>query len=421
MAYLILISSLFYYIGKALYPAVFTGQVLYPALLALGALLMIVRPRLSISRTLLIFGALVTLLVLAQGFYGLSPNDLERVRTYASLYYGVAIFVPAFYAIFSFSKHSFNLARAVRNLAVIVAAEVFVEFVLINWFHAVWLMVHYDEGAMKELEFYVAKTIFRPSGLLGNSSDTAAFLVALLWFYVALRERPDQKKSRKVVLLIAGASLACLSGTGFVLLLLTLLLSRLTMPAQAYGLVIIFIALFGGLLLTTSIEQTNPFVLKLTGQYIQSVVSIKVSQVGRLFEQIRLVPSILLFGAPSSLEISLNPDNTFASSDNSMTKMVADFGVTPAFLYAYLFYLVVHNRKFLPGVVVGRPLKLGVLTLFLGSFHYPVMFSVPAQALIGALAASALYGRYRQSLLVRSKARAGGIGQPHLAGRSGIA
>lgn len=381
---LVLLASLFYYIAKGISPDYVTGRTVYP-LLIIGAIclftLNILKERRgSVPNQIfwLSLAAISTLIVLyvPASIY----HDTRRFETSMSQYFGVLVSVMFFYPLLFFLR--FDPLKSVKLFIFVLSIDAIAEFILLNFFGLTKYMVHYDRAGLREIE-YVLESGFtsRAVGLLGNRSMTASFMVALFWLYLAFK---NSNTWRLIPLLFSGF-VACLSGVGFVALLVSAVFYK---RSRTLFLVLLVIALYvaaavAGTLFT---ERFDFYFHKISYDYLYLTLNYKFSILSGFLDQLYAYPTLVFFGAPSSFG--------WGDSDLSILKVLTDFGIGPLVLYGCLIYILVNNLR-ASGMSRNslHLIKLSMLALVVGSFHYAVIFSVPVQILLGLLVAYSIHAR----------------------------
>jgi hypothetical protein len=369
LAPIILLGSMFYYVGKGVAPALVTGKTVYPALFALAGLLLFMKMYLCeriMSRELTFistcFGmaAFILYLVIAQGV-----GDMARFNTNFTQYFGIYAYFLVFYFLFAFARY--HPSHVMRLLIVVLFCDVIIEACLIR-FGLDRYMVHYESSTVHNMKYFASVT--RIIGLLGNTSNTNVLFVALIWFYRAYA------RSRRWWLdpycgMLGLGFLMTFSGTGMLTLLITISLYRPIVMVG--GMVSVMPAFF-------YLAARSQFFGKFSISYLLFMTDWLVGFIVEFLEQIYLYPQMLLFGAPTAF--------SWGNRDVSFMKSVTDFGLTPLVLVGILLYLFVRNVRAMPYTEKKqRLLILGMASLVIGTIHYPVLFVVPIHALIGYLVA----------------------------------
>lgn len=379
VAYFVLVVSLVYYVGKGACPDYITGSTVYPAFLAMAALVFVLKiyankgfVSLEINQVNKISLFLATTILVLYMFVGLR-GDMRRFETGVSQYFGVFVFLLFFYPLFSLSR--FEPTKIVKIFIVILSVEAIAEFIVVNLYGASGYLVHYDKDVLRVMEETSGSgTINRVAGLLGNRSSTAVFMVALFWLYVAF----SNGLNWKVVSLLLMGFLACLSGSGVFTLLFSGIFYR-----RIYALSIVFLVVPSVFVVGAFSEYTQ----KISVQYVALMARYKFEQVAEFVGHVYEYPSLLFVGAPSASGVA-------TSSDISLIKVVTDFGIAPLLLYLYLIYVFIKNSYALNIPYKHQALvRLSMLSLVVGTVHYPVLFSFPVQVFVGAMVAYSVYAK----------------------------
>lgn len=374
---IILIISLFYYLAKGWAGNIVTGKIIYPAMLALTVLLLLkknIETGKLISAKINFSALTIGIMALILYLYANLTGDIRRFETGITFYFGVFIFFLFFY--FLHPDNRLNLKNLITLSLFLVSVEAIAEFVVVNILHMPRILLHYDEFTRQTIQGGLLQGVSdRAIGLLGNGSNTASFMVALFWLYRAFS--PQGRLPGKFLSTLLGLGfLSCFSATGFAVLILTLSLHRKKNILWILGIVFFSIITATGLIQT----QVFPFVNKLTLAYFSYISFFKWMEICNFFSLCYQHPSVIFFGSHSSLG--------WGNSDLAYVKVITDFGIAPLFLYAWLIRYVVVNFHSLPLPPHSLHFtKLFFWALVLGTFHYPVLFSFPVQALLGLLAA----------------------------------
>lgn len=406
LAQFILVGSLFYYIGKGLLPTVVTGKNIYPVILGVAGLAFIIK---IVARGRLISRSMnLAVLLFGIGSFGLYLaltllDDSRRFETSFTQYFGIFPFILLFYALFSFSQ--LDVLGTVKIFIPILSLEALAEYILVNFFGLSRYMVHYDSTELWARYHAVEQglTSNRVIGLLGNTSNTSVFMVALLYLYLALRPPGNLKKDPLVYLFIPGF-LACFSGMGFAALILSAVFYSLS-NFLWMTLIVTPLILGAGHLIGTIYE----YAYKLSFTYISFIFYQKTQYLQNFIGQISEYPLLLLFGAPTKFHWSVG--------DMAALKIIYDFGVAPVLLYFYLIWALLKNiNKMNMPMRSRRFFRLSMLSLVIGTLHYPVLFSFPVQALLAALVAYSMSVRKEKTFGLNSVFEKPNMGLP-LAGQ----
>lgn len=366
---IILSVSPFYYVGKAMWPLLVTGKVLYPAVFAAAGILLLVK---IISRgTVLPRG--LNLLILAIGTCALllfqiviGMDNYGRFTTSFNQYYGIIGFVLFFYLLFFFAP--FDPEKIIKFWIWLFVVEAFLESVVLK-LGIVPFMVHYDASAVYSFTHNQIDALnVRVIGLLGNRSNTSILMLMLYWLRMAFSLKIDWRTDIYFYLTCIGF-IICFSGIGAIALFVSLVFYR---PSKliVFGFVMVPL-LMGAGKIVSQLRKIDP-------EYLLFSVNLGKSYTFEFFEQIYQYPQLLLWGTPTSFR--------WGNADVSVFKAVTDFGVTSLIITCVLLHLLIRNFR-----IAGcserfiRLTKAAILTLVVGVFHYAVLFTVPVHVLLGVL------------------------------------
>jgi len=361
----ILYLSLFYYIFHNMSVEV-SGKYLYLLLSSIATLYMIFRLKnFNVDKYFLVFTASFIFVVLilyfaVSGFLG----EHGRFVTGASMYLGVFVFVIFFYS--SMRSNYYSWFAPMRILFWILLLSIYIEFIYINILNGDPMSVPYYAVENEKFTLDAISILgYSPAvGLLGMRQMSASFLVVLFWLSGWFNGKKDWLNPHFILLVIA--LVMAFSGTAVI----TFVLSLLFYVQRKFS-VLLLIMIITSLLI---LENTGWF-SKISYEYILLViVDIKFQQIVDAI--IPLINEPLLFLIGGSITVS---------KDFSMLKLVTDLGVLPLMLNI-LFLLAILKRAYkVFSYNEYKNIKLAIFVVFISTFHYPVLFTVPAQALLAYL------------------------------------
>lgn len=378
----ILSAFLFYYIGKGIFPQLLTGKIIVPIFFLLALILLIIKAGIKkdlISRKINLFFIILTLSILFL-YAGtvFTFQDKSRFETSLTLYFATFIFFLFFYGLFFFTRFEFK--QTIIVFIILFTLDTLIELWIVKTGRTN-LMVHYASNEVYNLERFAQTT--RVVGLLGNRSNTATFMVTLFWFFMSFQHEKLGRSSKVLLGMLALSFTICLSGTAFFVLLISIMFYSRKHFLLVLTTILPMSFVLGSLFL---------FASKIGIYYMSYIILYKLSFFNDFIHEIYQKPSMLLFGTPSAYAWSVYADTAYL-------KAITDFGIIPIIINFYFLRMVLKNFKSLNlSKHSYRCLSLGIWSLIIGTMHYPVLFSIPVQAFLGALAAYSFHLVSRHSI-----------------------
>ncbi|NQX96593.1 MAG: hypothetical protein HRT73_01775 [Flavobacteriales bacterium] len=204
----------------------------------------------------------------------------------------------------------------------------------------------------------------RPYSFAGNSAVGSSILVVMLSM---------SPVSNVVMSLVMGCVFIFSSGSGFFSLILMSLLKKIKLTIIFSGIIFLFLIVFH----SNIIEFIDSLGLKLNSKYILFLIDFKMEQISSLFYGFSWFE--LMFGRLDSLLVS------GYGGDFGWLYFILGYGFF-SFLFILIFILSKATKKNVIPIII----------ILVSTFHYPVMFFLPGQILLGYLMAQ----KYRTSSLL---------------------
>jgi len=269
-----------------------------------------------------------------------------------------------FYIFFKISKFQIDY----RYLFIITCIVSIIDFTLINTFVPIETMKNIPGGEMNISAKELRGAFYRSYGLGSSPTVSATIIVVLLAsiFYYQRKQYKDKYILFSIIpLLMFG------SGTGFFLFFLFLFMRYKLYKGKKILFGILILIIF--IITITLIDQNENggLLSRISIVYYNFLIDLKLEQINEVL--VKLDNSIIqtLFG------YSYKPDEGL--------RIMSDFGwldMLEACGYVGIILLWIF-------VIIKKKFKTPVVLLFMiGAFHYPALFSIPGQILIGALLAA---------------------------------
>ena len=290
-----------------------------------------------------LFDCLFTLTLITLLFSNFIFYEPELVLTRFRFYFGFFVFY-----IFFKSGEGFPFRRFLLLLLIIIPIEAF----LINTFISPYDMPNFpNEEATSHFNLGGYQ---RPYSFGGNSSVSSSLLVILL----SLVTMSTFRNYLAVICVFIFSS-----GTGFIVLLVSILLKRIKIIIIGSFSILLLVVLFH----SDIISFIDGLGLKLNSDYILVIIDFKINQINVFFDGFSTFD--YLFGNLDSLEEGYG-------GDFGWMYFVSGYGII-SFMILNLFILSkVTKGTFIP-----------ILLSILATFHYPVIFFLPGQIILGYLMA----------------------------------
>lgn len=357
----------FYYTLHITYPEI-SRKDLYILLFIITILNIIRQPinlntKININYIVLLIMFIGNLLIL---FFSVNiiQGEQDRFNTSVSLYLGILVFITFFYSTIRYKDYNWKIP--VKVLFWIILLSVYVEFLFINFLKkggAEFIPYYTSEYKRLVLDNFLILGYSHAQGLLGMRHMTSSFLVALFCLAGFFCRKKSIMNYKFFLLLIA--LLMSFSGSSMILLFLVILF-YLPLKFKFF-----FLSIF--ILMMTLVENTGWF-SKISYEYIVIVFDIKIQQIKDIIN--------IFIDDPFSFFIGTHIQ---ISSDFSILKALADIGVFPLILnIAVLITIIRQGYRILP-YDESTNVSLALCIIFISTFHYPLLFSVPVQALLAYL------------------------------------
>lgn len=269
-----------------------------------------------------------------------------------------------FYIFFKISKYQIDY----KYLFIITCIVSIIDFTLINTVIPIETMKNIPGGEMNVAAKELKGDFYRSYGLGSSPTVSATIVVVLLTsiFYYQREQFKDKYIYFSIVpLLMFG------SGTGFFLFFLFLFIRYKLYKGKKilFGILILIISI---IILTLVDQNENGGLLsRISVVYFNFLIDLKAEQINEVLVKIDNSIIQTLFG------YSYKPDEGLRiMSDFGWLDMLETCGYAGVIL-VWIF------------VIVKKKIKTPAVLLFMiGAFHYPALFSIPGQILIGALLAA---------------------------------
>lgn len=266
-----------------------------------------------------------------------------------------------FYIFFKYSGYKLDY----RLLFILVCGVTIVDFVLINTIVPVGMMKNVPGG---ELNISAAEKIggFYRSYGLGSSPTVSATIIVVLLACCYYRQR-ELFKNRYILYTILPLVFLG-SGTGFFLFFLFLFFKYRLYRGWKLIIGILFILILLYIMLLMMENENTGLLSKMSLVYLTYLVSFKTEQIMTVVDLLNKSVLEFLFGHNYSVGEGLRIMSDFGWLD--MLEAYGYFGVI--LLCCYILF----KKKLL---------YIPVLLFLIGAFHYPALFSIPGQLILGSL------------------------------------
>jgi hypothetical protein len=213
----------------------------------------------------------------------------------------------------------------------------------------------------------------RPFGLGGLPSVTAPLTVSLLFLYLGLEKK---KTNMKLVFASLLSIFLSASGAGYMVLLVV---SGVWFFLKRKALFVLFVCSATILFACLQAFPFFQFTLfqKISPAYIQFLIKTALIILSNFINSVANNPIQLYLGNPE-----------LVSTDSAFIGFFIGQGII-VFLF-YFFAISFLYLKYPVMKIRQGEYRLGLLALIIGTFHYPVLFYVPTQVLLGGLIAEGL-------------------------------
>jgi len=303
-----------------------------------------------------LFLSLLFIIFYCKGFYMPLLGSLMIFK----FYWGFILF----YFFFTISNFKVDFSFLFKCLIVVTI----VESILINTIVPLSLMKNIPVTHLEVIESESYLTIIqRAYGLASSPTASATVVVTLLACIFKLQ---PQAYKDSYILMAAFALVLLGSGTGFILMILFLIVRYRLFSGFRMGIGLLAIFLLVGFIAGNDIANGG-VLMRLSGSYFEGLRDLKFEQFFEVWNKISRSSVELLFGyGYESL------DDLRLLSDFGWIDFLECCGLLGVFLF--LAFIILNAKK---------ELLLPIAIVLIGYFHYPSLGSIPGQIVFGAMLA----------------------------------
>lgn len=268
-----------------------------------------------------------------------------------------------FYIFFKYSGFKLDY----RLLFFLVCGVTILDFVLINTIVPISMMKNVPGGELNVSAAEMLGGFYRSYGL-GSSPTVSATIVVVLLACIYYQQ---QNLFRNKYILYSVLPLVCLgSGTGFLLFFLFLFFRYRLYRGRKFIIGLLFLCVCVYIMLMMAENEDAGLLGKISMTYVSYLISFKMEQIMAVINLLHGSLLEFLFG--------------YNYKDAQELRIMSDFGWLDMLeVYGYAGVLLLWTY------IIGKRkiLNIPILLFMIGAFHYPGLFSIPGQLLLGALLA----------------------------------
>lgn len=298
------------------------------------------------SKSDLFFLVSISLYFIIRSFY-VSFDALFYIATY---YFGFILF----YFYFKISKRKLDLMLLIKVLCL----EVLLEAILINTILPAKLLPNYPAFTEGSPHYKLFFNIFQRPYSIGSNATVTSTLILILYIYV----KSNFNLSIKLNLLVFGALLVSLSGTGIALYFIYITFSYFKPSPKS---LFIFISLFILSYFLVQYLETSDF-SKFSSIYLNQLFELKFEQIDNYLKQLNDAFQIY-FGKNHQAKMDVVTFNDFSIND-----AFYNLGLLGLVIYLLFIFSNINSKNYVM-----------ILFFLIAAFHYGAIFNIIGQFLLG--------------------------------------